>query len=107
MISKRSNTEWLTVLLLPVLVLAALLAQFLPGKKTRDRTTAEVVEYLRNLVSGLGGEWDWDDFESIPITDPELDRIRKEAVKAGPPNPDLATLAVLLQSAESLLLKQP
>jgi hypothetical protein len=37
----------------------------------RKRTAAEVATYLRDFIDGTGDEWDWDDFESVPIADPE------------------------------------
>ena len=36
----------------------------------------EVATYLRNFLTGQGGEWDWDDFTSIRIKDPFLEDIR-------------------------------
>ena len=102
MTGKRSLSEWFAILLLPILMPVALIDQLLPGKKTEDRTAAEVAAYLRDFIGGRGGEWDWDDFESIPITDPDLDRIRQEALMAGPPGPDMAKLADLLRRAEAL-----
>lgn len=71
-------------------------------KLSRDRSAAEVAKFIREFIEGVGGEWDRDDFESVPITDPELDRIRKGAAMAGPPDPDLARLADLLRQAEVL-----
>ena len=101
MFPKWSFREWIVILLLPILIPAALVVQLLPGKKTEDRTAAEVAGYLRDFIAGTGGDWDWDDFESVPITDPELDRIRVEAAMAGPPGPDMAKLADLLLQAEA------
>jgi hypothetical protein len=36
----------------------------------------EVAEQLDSFLSGRGENWDWDDFMSVKINDPELDRIR-------------------------------
>jgi len=82
---------------------AALIAQLLPGKKTEDRSASEVATYLRDFIKGEGGDWDWDDFESVPITDPVLERIRQEAVMAGPPSPDMTKLADLRRQIEAIL----
>ena len=71
-------------------------------KLSRDRSAAEVATFIREFIEGVGGDWDWDDFESVPITDPELDRIRKDAAMAGPPDPDFARLAELLRQAEAV-----
>lgn len=48
-------------------------------KGTEDLTAEDVENYLEGFLDGKGGEWDWDDFTSTPITNPELDRIRAEA----------------------------
>jgi hypothetical protein len=41
-------------------------------KSTRE----EVAKTLEDFVEGRGGKWDWDDFLSLPIEDPQLDQIR-------------------------------
>ena len=46
---------------------------------TRDRTPKEVAGYIEDFIEGWGGEWDWDDFTSIPIANPWLDAIRRDA----------------------------
>lgn len=67
-----------------------------------DRTGDEVARYIRNFINGEGNKWDWDDFESVSIANPDLERIRQEAFLAGPPNPDLVRLADLARRAEVL-----
>lgn len=54
-----------------------------PRKRTVDRSAPEVVGFLRDFLEGSGGEWDWDQFESVPITDPDLERIRQQATTPG------------------------
>ncbi len=83
--------------------LAGWLSRLLSVKLSRDRSAAEVATFIREFIEGVGGDWDWGDFESVPITYPELDRIRKDAAMAGPPDPDLARLAELLRQAEALM----
>ena len=39
-------------------------------------TKAEVADIIEQFLDGTGGRWDWDDFTSIRIVDPELDAIR-------------------------------
>jgi len=68
------------LLLVPIVIPVALLVKLLPLKKTRDRDTNEVTSYISNFLNDAGGEWDWDDFTSVPITDPALEAIRAEAV---------------------------
>jgi hypothetical protein len=48
-------------------------------KKMKDREPAEVAQFISNFLNGTGGEWDWDDFTSVPITNPALEAIRAEA----------------------------
>lgn len=78
----------------------------LRGRKPRDRTPAEVAGYLRDYLNGAGGEGDWNAFESTPITDPELDRIRQQARWAAPsdrrPSGDQVKLLELLNRAQAL-----
>lgn len=70
---------WKAILLAPIALPLAILIQLLPLKKTRDRTPTEVAGFLRDFAEGTGGEWDWDDFTSVAITDPRLEAIRIEA----------------------------
>ncbi len=100
--SGSAITGWVAILLAPIVIPIAFIAQLLPGKKTVDRTPADVVGYIKDLLEGTGGDWDWDDFECVPITDPELDNIRRRAAVAGPPNPDVSTLRMLISEAEAI-----
>src|SRR5688572_28945253 len=81
--SRRSTdwhiAGWKAILLAPIALPLAILIQLLPLKKTRDRNPEEVAGFLRDFAEGTGGEWDWDDFTSVPITDPRLEAIRIEA----------------------------
>jgi hypothetical protein len=98
-------TGWRAVLLAPIAIPLAILAGLF--SKPKRRTPAEVARYLRNFIDDVGGEWDWDDFESVPIADPTLDRIRTEAGRAAPPNLDMDRLRALLAEAESLARQTP
>jgi len=40
------------------------------------RTREEVARIIGQFLDGSGGKWDWDNFCSIEIDDPELDDIR-------------------------------
>ncbi len=39
-------------------------------------TKAEVADIIEQFLDSTAGNWEWDDFTSIPIVDPELDAIR-------------------------------
>jgi hypothetical protein len=41
-----------------------------------NRSKEEVRKFLGDFLAAAGGASDWDDFTSIPISDPELERIR-------------------------------
>jgi hypothetical protein len=86
-------------------VLLVKLAERLFGlKTTADLTARDVEAYLHDFLEGGGGEWDWDDFTCIFITDPELDRIREEAAFVQVPltNEGVATLRRLLERVRSM-----
>ena len=40
-------------------------------------TKAQVANVIEAFLNGTGGQWDWDEFTSCPISDPELDRVRQ------------------------------
>jgi hypothetical protein len=99
---------WAAVLLAPIAVPAVLVVQlavWLFGlKRTADLTARDVEAYIDDFLTGRGGEWDWDDFACIPITDPDLDRIREEAalVKLPVTEEGLATLHQLLERVRAI-----
>jgi hypothetical protein len=67
-------------------------------------SAAEVAKYLRDYIEGTGSNWDWDDFTSVPIADPQLDEIRREATAVTAPDTEDAptVLKRLLVQAERL-----
>jgi hypothetical protein len=87
-----------------VLTLVVCVAAIFGDKLGRpiERTPSEVATFLREFIEGTGGEWDWDDFESLRIADHELDQVRREAMEAGPPHPDLEKLRELLRRVEGM-----
>ena len=99
---------WPAILLAPVVIpviLLILLAERLFGLKTsHDLTPRDVESYLRDFLDGAGGDWDWDDFTSIAITDPTLERIREEAASVPLPLDDEgeAALRRLLEQVREL-----
>jgi hypothetical protein len=60
------------------------------------RTGLPNVGYLAFLTAATGGKWDWDKFESVPITGPELDALRIQAAPAAPPRPNIPAFASCL-----------
>ena len=53
------------------------MAKWLEGVK---RTREEVANTIEDFITGSGGPWDWDDFISIKLKDPELEKIRLTCV---------------------------
>ncbi|MEZ5284333.1 MAG: hypothetical protein R2712_05895 [Vicinamibacterales bacterium] len=49
------------------------------GRRRRivDMTAEEVAATIENFIEGRGGPWEWDDFLSFQITDPQLESIRE------------------------------
>lgn len=90
------------IVFLPALILGAIIAGLWPKSRNLDRTPEEVVTFLRDFIDGTSGEMDWDEFECVPIRDPELESIRDRAARAGPPNLDLSVLVALLAEAEQI-----
>lgn len=74
---------WPAVLLAPIAILVVLLVSLfsavLGRKRTADLTAADVESYLEDFAEGRGADFDWDDFTTIPITDPALDAVRQRA----------------------------
>ena len=51
------------------------------------RTKQEVADIIERFVDGTGGKWDWDDFCSHRIADPDLDLIRVKCSGLGSTHP--------------------
>ncbi len=43
-------------------------------------TREELADLIEKFLDGTGGQWDWDDFTSIKLRDPDLERIRERCV---------------------------
>ena len=41
-----------------------------------DRSRGEVADTIERFVDGICGKWEWDDFISFEIVDPQLEAIR-------------------------------
>ena len=95
---------WRAVLLMPLAIPTILFLKIFEIEKSAVRTPAEVAGFIRDFLDGTGGEWDWDDFTSVPIKNAEQEAIRTEA--DGVPLPLTATgrekLQMLLTRAEAL-----
>lgn len=99
---------WTAILLaplaIPVILLIKLTERLFGLKTSVDLTAQDVESYLRDFLEGTGGDWDWDDFTSIPITDTTLEGIREKAALAPLPlgAEGEATLRRLLEEVRAL-----
>ena len=65
------------LLALPILLILVFFLARLLFNKPLERSTDEVIAILRRAAAGKTGTEEWDYFVSVPICDPELDRIRE------------------------------
>ena len=105
---QRHISGWPAYALAPIFVVVVIsvkIASRLFGlKQTEDLTAGDVETYLDDFIAGRGGAWDWDDFCCIPITDPALEAIRREAAQVSLPLDEVGRgeLRALLARARSL-----
>lgn len=94
----------LAALVIPIVLLISLAQRLFGLKTTADLTPQDVEGYLHNFLDGRGGVWDWDDFTSIPITDPSLDAVREKALTVELPATEdgLAELRRLLEEVRAM-----
>lgn len=102
-----TSAKVLLVIALAPLALVAGIISTVFGLKEK-RSASEVATYLRNFVGGGSGEWDWDDFTSVPIADPRLESIRDRAAMVTLPASKEGTqvLLELLAEAEALAAQE-
>lgn len=93
---------FLIIAALPLAALAGLVSSVFGLKE--KRSPSEVATYLGHFIEGGGEAWDWDDFTSVPIADPQLDHIRRRAAAIRLPvtNEGLALLRELLVEAHDM-----
>lgn len=87
-------------IVIPIAIVVKLI--WMPFERPAKRTAAEVAQYLRGVLNDSDGEWDWDDFTSIPLSDPSLESIRQRAASVEMPVTEegRCTLVALLREAE-------
>jgi len=95
------------LLLAVPLFMFAIIAKILliPFERPQKVSAIQVALYLQEFIEGFGADWDWDDFTSVPIADPQLESIRARASQVNLPVDDagLATLGALLSEVENLI----
>ena len=95
------------LLLAVPMIIFAVIAKIiiLPFERPQKVSATQVALYLFEFTEGFHGAWDWDDFTSVPIADPQLETIRARASQVTLPVDDegLATLRLLLSEVEKLI----
>ncbi|QEF97956.1 hypothetical protein Mal15_20020 [Stieleria maiorica] len=71
----------LVALILLLAALGGILCLMMFWRPKRRLCRAEVVQIIERFLSGEGGAYEWDDFLSLPIADPNLDRVRQQCVR--------------------------
>ena len=109
--SQREQPLWKTVLGCALAPFILLLVPFIPlltwlGWNKLNAKPSYVIEYLEKFIARTEGDWDWDDFCSIPLTDEALDSIRERACDLWKPDglgdDDIEQLRTLRDEAKSL-----
>ena len=62
-------------------VITMLVMAALPQRKPHKLTKDEVASEIEAFLNGKGGAFDWDDFCTFSIVDPELDLIRARCAR--------------------------
>lgn len=95
----------LGIILLPPFIILKLI--MMPFEKGSHRSPQYVARYIRDFIDDTSGEWDWDDFNSIPLADPRLEAIRLAACNVNLPcgDEELAELEALYDEAQGLAKK--
>lgn len=90
------------IVIVPIVTIIKLI--LLPFERPVKRSADEVVKYLQDFIEGTGDDWDWDDFTSIQIDDPQLEAIRIRAANIEFPvcEKGLDALRALLSEARTL-----
>ena len=65
------------LIVIGLLLLGVLLLVLARRDRGINLTREEVASEIETFLDGSGGTWDWDDFLSIKISDPELEAIRQ------------------------------
>jgi len=63
-----------------IVTIAFVLAARSAGRLGVVVSREEVAQYIEDFLEGRGDGWDWDEFTSMRIRDPDLDRIRQSCI---------------------------
>ena len=77
---------------IPIAVLLLVVLAWLHWGGRAERSREEVAKYIEDFIRGTGDYRDWDEFTSVRIRDPYLDRIRQDCIDATSNPPALRAL---------------
>jgi hypothetical protein len=84
------------------LLLAPVVALFTIFSRRVQRSRGEVADLIDRYLDGDVSDDEWDDFTSVPIADPRLDRIRSEWIESSrDPDREREFLAALRKELRS------
>lgn len=66
--------------MIPIIIIAVVILFMVLHYSSRKKNKAnplEIADIIERFINGRGSSWEWDDFISVPIKDPELDKIRE------------------------------
>ncbi len=92
------------IVLALALGVAAVGAVALLGRRGVERTPEEVAEIIERFVAGTASDWEWDDFISVRIRNPQLETIARRC--AGLPQEFPPTIGGSYTSADGLAVLQ-
>jgi len=94
-----------SILFVPIVIISMVIAlPFALFGRPSKRTATEVALYLQDFIEDAGSPYDWDDFISVPIANPQLDSIRARASRIDLPIDEegLCKLRFLLSEVEEI-----
>ena len=98
--------NWWALPMLPFALVAALVAGLF--SKPRRLSAGKMVEELEALIAFAegAGEWDSDEFESVPLVDPVLEGLRRRALRADWPKPNADALRAVLIDVQRIAAEE-
>ena len=94
----------LCIFIVPVAIIAKLLV--MPFERPISITIDEVLIYLNDFMNDSGDAYSWDDFISIPIKNPDLEGIRRQAIHIPLPLTEEGKVMLMKLISETEALKQ-
>ena len=72
---------WVIIPLVVAGAVTLLLMAGMPQRMLHNLTKEEVANEIESFLSGTGGAYDWDEFCTFTLADPQLDKIRARCAR--------------------------